>query len=228
MLHYYHPSQSIFNIPASTFAAIFVGLDIVASVVQVVGGTLANPRSTPDEQSRAIHLYMGGIGLQEFFIVLFVGLCVVFQRQISAIERRSSWFSWLTATEWGPLLCAVYVSLLMISVRIIYRLIEFSGGMGENNSLTSHESYFYALEAAPMFFAIIAFNIVHPGRYLTGPKSVMPGLFTTIKSKIMRRKGTTLIVDDSSDEQSLFPKRVTSKDIMMSELPGTETDYRGH
>lgn len=51
----------------------------------------------------------------------------------------------------------------MITVPILYRLIEFSGGMGQDNALTTHKGYFYALEAVPMILAVGGFALVHPG-----------------------------------------------------------------
>ncbi|KAL4722113.1 hypothetical protein ACLX1H_010884 [Fusarium chlamydosporum] len=182
MVYYFLPTHSLLGMPAVTLAAIFVGLDIVSFIIQLIGGSLAGPGSPPEDQLHAIHIYMGGIGLQEFFIVIFVILCIAFQRKMHEI-RAEKGIKVLIASDWGKLLGALYFSLAMISVRIIYRLIEFSGGMGDNNPLVTHEVYFYILEAVPMFMALLTFNIVHPGRIMQGPLSDMPGLFSFIKEK---------------------------------------------
>lgn len=197
MVYYFLPTHSLLGMPAVTLAAIFVGLDIVSFIIQLIGGSLAGPGSPPEDQLHAIHIYMGGIGLQEFFIVIFVILCIAFQRKMHEI-RAEKGIKVLIASDWGRLLGALYFSLAMISVRIIYRLIEFSGGMGDNNPLVTHEVYFYILEAVPMFMALLTFNIVHPGRIMQGPLSDMPGLFSFIKEKVRGRKGKQLL-DDGSD-----------------------------
>ncbi|GKU19608.1 unnamed protein product [Fusarium langsethiae] len=132
MVYYFIPNHSLLGMPAVTLAAIFVGLDIVSFIVQLIGGSLAGPGSPPDEQLKAIHIYMGGIGLQEFFIVIFVILCIVFQRKMHEI-RVEKGIKVFIASDWGKLVCALYFSLAMISIRIIYRLIEFSGGEGQPN-----------------------------------------------------------------------------------------------
>lgn len=93
----------------------------------------------------------------------------------------------------------------MISVRIVYRLVEFSGGMGQDNPLTTHEAYFYVLEAVPMFLALVSFNIIHPGRIITGPHSDMPGL-VSLKNKFARRQGKELLDDRSDSEVELGPR----------------------
>ncbi|KAF5018662.1 hypothetical protein F66182_9337 [Fusarium sp. NRRL 66182] len=195
MVYYFSPSRSLARMPAATLAAIFVSLDIISFAIQIVGGSMAGPGSPPDEQMKAIHIYMGGIGLQELFIVIFVVLCIRFQQKMRKIEPRSKG---VFTSDWGMLLCTLYLSLAMISVRIIYRLIEFSGGLGQDNPLVTHEMYFYILEAAPMFLALLAFNIIHPGRIMTGPDSDMPGVFSWIKNKFRGRKGNQLL-DNRSD-----------------------------
>lgn len=206
MIYYFHPSQSILHLPAAMIAAMFVFFDIASFIVQLVGGGMASPSASPETQQRAIHIYMGGIGFQEFMILVFVGLCIAFQVQMTTADgrRRGFWCS-LFNTEWGQLLCTLYFSLAMITVRIIYRLVEFSGGVEKGNALTTHEAYFYILEAAPMFLALLSFNIVHPGRIMNGPGCDMPGLVATIKAKLSGRRRKQILLDDSSDEHELVP-----------------------
>jgi hypothetical protein len=109
---------------------------------------------------------MGGIGVQEFFIVVFVSLAVQFQRKVVRID--GAW----RGESWRPLLYTLYALLLLITIRIIYRLVELSGGV--YTSLPMHEAYFYVLEATPMFIACLMLNIWHPGRFLVGPESEFP------------------------------------------------------
>ncbi|KAF7539256.1 hypothetical protein G7Z17_g12455 [Cylindrodendrum hubeiense] len=205
MVYFFIPSQSIFRIPAVILAAIFVGLDIISFVIQLVGGSLAGPGSPPDDQLRAVHIYMGGIGLQEFFIIIFVGLCIAFQRAMSKLDRQNKKSVGIIRSPWGVLLCTLYFSLSMITIRIIYRLIEFSGGMGQNNALTTHEAYFYALEAVPMVFAIGAFNVIHPGKIMTGSRSEMPGLIRLLRNWISEKRGRHLLDNASDDGVELAP-----------------------
>lgn len=53
---------------------------------------------------------MGGIGVQEFFILMFLMLAIIFHRDVKVIgiERK---------TSWKPILYALYVALGMITVR---------------------------------------------------------------------------------------------------------------
>ncbi|KAH7150291.1 RTA1 like protein-domain-containing protein [Dactylonectria estremocensis] len=198
MVYFFIPSKSILHMPAVALGALFVGLDIISFIIQLVGGSMAGPGSPPDEQQRAVHIYMGGIALQEFFILIFVGLCIAFQRAMSRVEGPGKKTVTFFRLPWGTLLCALYFSLAMITVRIIYRLIEFSGGMGQDNALTTHESYFYILEAIPMLLAIGTFNIIHPGKSMTGPEADMPGLISSVRNWFAEKRGKQLL-DDTSD-----------------------------
>ncbi|KAK1687431.1 RTA1 domain-containing protein [Colletotrichum godetiae] len=197
MIYFFHPSRSLLRIPAATFAAIFVALDIVSFAVQLTGGSMAGPTAPPAEQMKAIHIYMGGIGLQEFFILIFVALALKSQVELKRMDKLSGQES----RSWKPLLWALYFSLGMISVRIVYRLIEFSSGHGIDNVLITHEAYFYVLEALPMLLAIAVFNVVHPSMVMNGPGSDMPGLFAIMKGGFSRRNRRIPLGQDPEEQE---------------------------
>ncbi|EQB56579.1 RTA1 domain-containing protein [Colletotrichum gloeosporioides Cg-14] len=198
MIHFFHPSRSLLRLPATFFAALFVALDVVSFIIQLVGGSMAGPTAPPEEQMRAIHIYMGGIGLQEVFILAFVGLAYVFQRNM----RRAEKLDGRQKQGWRPLVWALYFSLGSITVRIVYRLVEFSSGHGMDNQLITREGYFYGLEAVPMVLAIAVFNVVHPGAIMDGPGAEMPGLVATIK-EAFRKKTGRVPLKDFGEEQEL-------------------------
>ncbi|WYZ33881.1 hypothetical protein EsH8_I_000157 [Colletotrichum jinshuiense] len=207
MIYFFHPSRSLIHIPASTFAAIFVALDIISFAVQLTGGSMAGPTAPPEEQMKAIHIYMGGIGLQEFFIIIFVSLALRFQFELQRVEKLAG----KRTRSWKPLLWALYFSLGMITMRIIYRLVEFSSGHGLENALITHEAYFYVLEALPMLLAIAIFNLVHPAMVMNGPGSDMPGLFSKTKNAYAKRKGRIPLDQDA--EQQELTRRVPSPGV---------------
>lgn len=188
MIHFFLPSRSLLHVPASTIAAVFVALDVVSFAVQLTGGSMASPTSSAEDQLKSIHIYMGGIGMQEAFIVVFVCLAVKFQREAAAAAAATLPGQRGAAVGPARLLWALYSSLGLITIRIVYRLVEFSSG-SVDNELTARESYFYGLEAAPMVFAIAVFNVVHPGAVVRGPGSEMPGLWATLKGTWTMRKG---------------------------------------
>lgn len=203
MIYFFAPSHKVFNIAAPILAAAFVAFDFVAFIIQLVGGSMAGPTAPAEEQLKAIHIYMGGMGLQQFFIVVFVAFAVKFQLDMRKVkttrETSSDWRS-----DWHPLLFTLYASLTCITIRIIFRLVEFSSGStGVSNPLLTNEAYFYGLEATPMLLAIAAFNIIHPGLILVGAESEMPGFFAICKGLFRKRKESGKL-DESDQEEVEF------------------------
>lgn len=108
------------------------------------------------------NLYMGGIGVQLFFFTAFLGLTVLFYRKVRQEGN-------IRSTDWRWLLYIIYAEYVLIAVRIIFRLVEFSAGV--NGPVPHTESFFYVFEALPMTTAMVLFNAHHPGRVLSGRDS---------------------------------------------------------
>lgn len=134
---------------------------------------MAGPGASPESQSKGLNLYMGGIGLQEGCIILFLGLVIKFHRDQLQAERAGRLAADKIAS-WRWMIWALYTCMLAITVRIIYRLIEFSAGLGNSNPLPKSEPLLYVLESTPMFLAILIWNIFHPGRYMHGDDAKLP------------------------------------------------------
>lgn len=121
---------------------------------------------TPTQIMRGIHIYMGGIGLQQIFIFIFLFLAYKFHMEMLHDLPKS---------EQPPvlhLLYAVYAALTLITIRIIFRLIEYS--QGYSSGIPQHEAYQYVFDSTIMLFALLVFNIMHPGRVMPGKESDFP------------------------------------------------------
>src|SRR5260370_29890767 len=122
---------------------------------------------------------MGGVGAQQAFILLFLVIAYLFQKKMPNVWDPRPY-------PWRPLLYTLYGVLALITVRslaschpklvdnpvqvrIIYRLVEFSGGV--NGYIPMHEWPYYLLDATPMLLCSVLFHIWHPGRTLVGPES---------------------------------------------------------
>ncbi|KAJ7748794.1 RTA1 like protein-domain-containing protein [Mycena maculata] len=163
VVYLFVPEKRIAGISAQRLSLCFVLLDITAFLMQAGGGSLINSDNSGKIQMLGIHIYMGGIGLQQFFILGFTALVVNFHVKMNRISG---------STEWKRPLYAMYASLGFITIRIVFRLIEFSSGI--YSPLTMHEAPFYCLEATPMFLALLLWNVYHPGQILVGPESEFP------------------------------------------------------
>ncbi|KAJ7495344.1 RTA1 like protein-domain-containing protein [Mycena latifolia] len=163
MVYYFVPDKRIGGISAQRLSVCFVLLDVTSFIVQAAGGSLLSSDS-PSTALTGVHIYMGGIGMQQLFILGFISLVVRFHYKM---KRNPA-----ARPGWKRLLYAMYASLTLITIRIIFRLVEFSAGVFSN--ITMHEAPFYCLDALPMFAALLVWNAVHPGQVLVGPESEFP------------------------------------------------------
>lgn len=165
----FHPEKRIWKLKAISIGKYFVWLDIFSFVVQGIGGTMLSPGSSASTMKTGKNVYMFGIGIQQFFILLFFGLVVRFQLDVQRIQP-SGWLS----KRWQWVTYGVYAVLILITMRIIFRLDEFSAGTDISNPLPYHEKYALALDAMPMTLALFILAAVHPGLALKGPESEFP------------------------------------------------------
>ncbi|PWY79248.1 hypothetical protein BO70DRAFT_338439 [Aspergillus heteromorphus CBS 117.55] len=148
------------------FGLFFVVLDVIAFIIQVYGAAQAAGNNVAySVEMTGLHIYMGGVGVQQLFVLVFVVCAVLFNRKIR-LQRRSD------ATQALLLLYVLYVCLALITMRIIFRLCEYAQGL--DSSIPQHEAYQYCLDSLPMLLALVLLNVVHPGRVMPGPESDMP------------------------------------------------------
>jgi hypothetical protein len=177
LIYTFHPDKRVFGIKAISLGKWFVWLDVVSFLIQATGGLMLNPGNDAKTMDAGKKIYMSGVGVQQGFIFLFLGLIVKFHIDALAHERQGE----LPATNgkksqmWKWLTYAVYAVLALITMRIIFRLIEFSGGVEPaENKLPYEEKYALGLDAFPMVLAVFILAVMHPGMVLKGPGSEFP------------------------------------------------------
>ncbi|KAK6333622.1 hypothetical protein TWF730_003808 [Orbilia blumenaviensis] len=197
MVWYYLSDKSIARIRAPRLTVIFVWLDIIAFLVQLVGASMASFRDTDSNstekelldaakaQKLGLNIYTGGIAFQLFWIVVF--FIFAWRFRVKIVQERNQGCSIHRDSNPTHLLIVLFCTLLMIATRIIFRLAEFSAGTLYTN-LTTNEAYFYVLEASPMAIACLTWNFFHPGRFLVGPDSEFPRLTRKEKKAIKAEK----------------------------------------
>ena len=191
----------------------FVWLDVISFAIQVLSGTLLASQNDDSLVKLGLKIYMTGIGLQEGVIVLFTVLLIAYERRMLGLIRNgeistSKWWRILTWTLYAVLVmitvrpCPIRLSILCSSsvvshpansstdlilreqIRIVFRLVEFSGGFDYDNKLVSEEGYMLGLEATPMLLAGLLLVLVHPGLVLKGPDSEFPTLSRAEKKRL--------------------------------------------
>ncbi|KAF8587695.1 RTA1-domain-containing protein, partial [Ramaria rubella] len=164
MIHFFLPDQMVLGIKAKRLTLLFVLLDVTAFIVQGGGATMLSSND-PKTIELGLHVYMGGVGLQELFIIFFSFLAISFHKKVKNLNTGRT-------TKWKPLLYTLYASLVLITIRVIFRLIEYS--QGTFSTVTTHEAFFYCLDSVPVFISIMLFYFLHPGKVLVGPDSEFP------------------------------------------------------
>ncbi|KAL1953953.1 hypothetical protein VTO42DRAFT_1999 [Malbranchea cinnamomea] len=208
MIHFFIPDQRCFGIKARRLTVIFLLLDIFSFLVQGVAGSLMSSEDSPDLVKIGIKIYMAGVGIQELFIVIFSGLAMRFHYKMNQIDAVQP-----SLLPWRSLLYTVYAGLFLITLRIIYRLIEYS--QGTESAIAKAEAAFYILDATPMVIAMLLFNIFHPGRALVGPDSEFP-------KKEKKKKKKKKLIEDSGDDPLDVEDTTEMDDVAINDANGEE------
>ncbi|KAG7009355.1 hypothetical protein G7Y79_00003g012230 [Physcia stellaris] len=167
MVYNYTATARLFKVKAWRFGLYFVLLDIVAFLVQLAGASSASGDDVPDHQIMlGLHIYMVGVGIQQIFILFFCYLAFRFHQNLNRQPQSAR------LVQARTLLYVLYFVLLLITVRIVFRLAEYSKGL--KSTIPNHEAYQYGLDSAMMLVAFWAFNAVHPGRIMAGPEADFP------------------------------------------------------
>ncbi|KAL8996862.1 MAG: hypothetical protein Q9188_006468 [Gyalolechia gomerana] len=154
------------------------------SIIQAIGASIASGNDkSEDIVLLGLHVYMGGVGLQQFFVFEFLYIAFRFQQQIKTeilVEVSRTLF----------LLYAQYTVLILITVRtafadlsnplltdrqqvrIIFRLGEYAQGL--DSSVPNLEAYQYVFDTLPMLVALVVYNLGHPGRIMPDKESDFP------------------------------------------------------
>ncbi len=100
----------------------FVAGDILAFLVQAVGGVMASPTADPGIVRLGLNVYLGGLACQQIFIVVFLCLVVVFQRRapdavVDTDEEKPPAGGRVVRTQsWKSALYGIYAAIFFITV----------------------------------------------------------------------------------------------------------------
>ncbi|KAG9654360.1 RTA1 like protein, partial [Aureobasidium melanogenum] len=135
----------------------FLGCDVIATVLQIVGaalvGTAYSNREDPTDYNTIL---FSGLCFQVFsfalFLIVLVCILVKSRSSVHSVSRR--------------FLVAFVVAALAVYLRTCFRLAETAQGL--ESELAMKEVYFGCLEFAPMVVAVFLLMYGHPGRWLRG------------------------------------------------------------
>lgn len=119
MVYYFLPDKKVGIFQATGMSKWFVWADVLSFIIQGVGGIMASPGATSDIVQTGLHVYTAGMACQEFFILSFLGLMIVFHRKVQQLDSFTplSLEPFIQRRNWKGLLYTLYVVLAFISVR---------------------------------------------------------------------------------------------------------------
>lgn len=104
------------------------------------------------------NIVLGGLYIQIVFFVCFIIVSLVFHIRLL---RSSSVFARSSVVPWQKHQYALYINSVLILVRSVFRVIEYS--QGRNGYLLSNEVFLYVFDAVLMLAVMVVFNVVYPG-----------------------------------------------------------------
>jgi hypothetical protein len=175
LIYAFHPAKRVWGVDAVKMGTWFVWLDVFSFVVQGAGGSMLDSSYGQDTVGVGMKIYMTGVGVQEVCILVFGALVAKFHVDVKMIERQGELVNHPGGKRWEWVTYSLYAVLALITMRIAFRLAEFSSGLDEaTNDLPYKEGYALGLDALPMVLAILVLAIVHPGMVLKGEGSEFP------------------------------------------------------
>ncbi|KAL4935342.1 hypothetical protein BDV06DRAFT_228921 [Aspergillus oleicola] len=187
MVHMLLERDRLYNISARRLTLIFVMLDVVAFIVQA-SSTGPMSSDNADTAQNGVYIMMGGVALQQCFIFFFTILAIRFHYKLLLGLRSQADIvkPVIHTVPWHRLLYALYIALILITIRNIFRLIEFSNGV--EGYIAVHEAFFYSLDALPIFAGLVVMAVVHPSCVLQGADSEFAPKEKTNDRKRRRRR----------------------------------------
>lgn len=129
MVWFFDERKRLAGLSAQRFGSLFVWLDIVSFLVQATGAVLSSQTGASNSSVMlGLHIYMGGIGAQEFFILCFTVMLIMLHRRLLLQEQRGIMLDRLHngSLPWRWLFYGMYFALTMITVRFYFPLYVLS------------------------------------------------------------------------------------------------------
>lgn len=132
MINFFIPEKRFWGISAHRFGTIFVCLDIFAFLIQLAGASMTSIDGDGQNLVQiGLHIYMGGIGAQEAFVLCFTALTIHLHVRLVKMENTDQIPEKLSqgAFPWQWLFYSIYLALAMITVSCV-RNMHLSGTLG--------------------------------------------------------------------------------------------------
>ncbi|KAJ4353088.1 hypothetical protein N0V95_003683 [Ascochyta clinopodiicola] len=148
----------------------FVGCDVLALVLQAIGGGLAATAKDKRGSDQGVRIMIAGLISQVFTMALFMALWLDFGLRTRQV-RLAGGLKWMQPALYETLRAtrdfqdfqlSLFMATVLIFIRCIYRVAELWQGFGGH--LANHEASFMLLEGPLIILAVAGMTVFHPGR----------------------------------------------------------------
>jgi hypothetical protein len=139
----------------------FVLGDLLSFIVQILGaGVLSNNFNLGKT------IILVGLVAQLIFFGLFVTVSILVWRRLGRNPTPTAVMldSHSTMSGWRGVLRVVFISSALISIRSVFRLIEFTGD--HDSPMQTSEAYLYVCDSLLMFGVLAVLIYLHPSDYM--------------------------------------------------------------
>ncbi|TFY79769.1 hypothetical protein EWM64_g4240 [Hericium alpestre] len=163
------------RLSAGWYTILFCSCDIIALVVQAVGGAMAATavQIAGEDASKGGHIMLGGIVFQLAAIIAYAALATEFlarywtnrpfRRRVDTLRDAPDKKMHMQPRMKLMIFGMVFMTILLF-IRSVYRTIELSDGW--NGRVISTQVYFNVLDGAAIVLAMFTLNVFHPGLLL--------------------------------------------------------------
>lgn len=163
LINYFILSRILYYMPylapmhPGRVATTFIGLDGVCEILIGNGAwRMANSSLTDAQRQAGANMVMASLCLQA---ALFAGFGL-----LAALFHRKALRAGVLKKELKTVLYVMYTSAAIVTIRCIYRLVEYI--LGWESEIYQNEVYFWVFEAVIMFINTALLNTLHPGKRL--------------------------------------------------------------
>ena len=148
-------------LPSRYITPLFVGCDVFAFFVQVVGGAMIAGASSSSSENTGKNVILIGLAIQMitfgFFVLASIRFLFFLRSTLQGVPLPAE-------RDWRLFLRTINIASIIILVRTISRFIEFVGGT--SSYLTNHEWWFYVFDSTLMWLVSATLVLFHPGYFL--------------------------------------------------------------
>jgi hypothetical protein len=131
---------------------LFFGLELGALTLQGAGAGLSVSNDGPPKTAGSGKvLLLIGLALQVLFLIIFVAFMIVVFRRAKQLVTQGQ------ARQLNKVYFGLFATSLLLSVRNIFRLVEFSQGW--YGHIGTHEVYVYCLDAIPVCICFVLYAV---------------------------------------------------------------------